>query len=118
MPKLPSAASFTPTLPSDMNSDLATEVDPDLALYLNRNYWAGRAANADGNESYLSGFSPSAPAFPPPVNPEYVPSVVDTGVSANLASIGSSTELNLSSSCPTRWLIAAILCKIYYSNAD
>ncbi|KAM7536419.1 hypothetical protein Aperf_G00000082485 [Anoplocephala perfoliata] len=76
--KQPPGASLAPTLPSDLNSELATEVDPDLALYLNRNYWAGRAANADGTESYLSGFSPSAPAFPPPVNPEYVPSVVDT----------------------------------------
>nr|CDS31572.1 hepatocyte growth factor regulated tyrosine [Hymenolepis microstoma] len=79
-PKLPPSASlFTPTPPSEVNSDMVTEVDPELALYLNRNYWAGRAAaNAESTDSYVSGFTPTAPTFPPPTNPDYVPSVVDT----------------------------------------
>ncbi|KAM3186101.1 hypothetical protein ACTXT7_005016, partial [Hymenolepis weldensis] len=79
-PKVPPSASlFTSVPPSEANSDLVTEVDPELALYLNRNYWAGRAAaNAESTDSYISGFTPTAPAFPPPTNPDYVPSVVDT----------------------------------------
>ncbi|VDO16000.1 unnamed protein product [Rodentolepis nana] len=79
-PKLPPSTSlFTPAPPSEVNSDMVTEVDPELALYLNRNYWAGRAAaNAESTDSYISGFTPTAPTFPPPVNPDYVPSVVDT----------------------------------------
>ncbi|VUZ50852.1 unnamed protein product [Hymenolepis diminuta] len=79
-PKVPlSGSSFPSVPPSEANSDLVTEVDPELALYLNRNYWAGRAAaNAESTDSYISGFIPTAPAFPPPTNPDYVPSVVDT----------------------------------------
>lgn len=65
--------------PSEVASDLATEVDPELARYLNRNYWAGRASTVD-SDSFMASFSPSAPAFPPPVNPDYVPSVVDPAV--------------------------------------
>ncbi|VDM16968.1 unnamed protein product [Hydatigera taeniaeformis] len=77
-----SSASAVPLIslikpPSDAASDLATEVDPELAHYLNRNYWTGRAAATD-NDSCIGGFSPSAPAFPPPLNPDYVPSVADT----------------------------------------
>lgn len=68
--------------PSDVASDLATEVDPELAHYLNRNYWTGRAAAAD-SDSFIGGFSPSAPAFPPPVNPDYAPSVTDPSVLFN-----------------------------------
>lgn len=102
-PKVPLSASlFTSVPPSDANSDLVTEVDPELALYLNRNYWAGRAAaNAESTDSYISGFTPTAPAFPPPTNPDYVPSVVDTSVSPPpFNSIFMlSTEISLSSLC-------------------
>ncbi|EUB57490.1 Hepatocyte growth factor-regulated tyrosine kinase substrate [Echinococcus granulosus] len=71
---VPPAASIPP--PSDAASDLATEVDPELARYLNRNYWSGRAAATD-SDSFAGNFIPSAPVLPPPLNPEYVPSVTD-----------------------------------------
>ncbi|VDK40378.1 unnamed protein product [Taenia asiatica] len=83
--KLPKSSSSTvpPAVPvqppSDVASDLATEVDPELAHYLNRNYWTGRAAATD-SDSTIGGFSPSAPAFPPPVNPDYAPSVPDPSI--------------------------------------
>ncbi|VDL18572.1 unnamed protein product [Hymenolepis diminuta] len=88
-PKVPlSGSSFPSVPPSEANSDLVTEVDPELALYLNRNYWAGRAAaNAESTDSYISGFIPTAPAFPPPTNPDYVPSVVDTSLTSTLSVI-------------------------------
>ncbi|KAL5103176.1 Hepatocyte growth factor-regulated tyrosine kinase substrate [Taenia crassiceps] len=83
-PAVPPAVPVQP--PSDVASDLATEVDPELAHYLNRNYWTGRAA-ATESDSFIGGFSPSAPAFPPPVNPDYVPSVADPSNEKPLPSV-------------------------------
>lgn len=76
--------------PVDLNGG-GTEVDPELAHYLNRHYWTNRAAaNTADSDSFLSGFSPSAPsAFypPPPVNPDYEPSLPDTAITSSLVSV-------------------------------
>uniref|UniRef100_A0A5K3EIF7 Hepatocyte growth factor-regulated tyrosine kinase substrate n=2 Tax=Mesocestoides corti TaxID=53468 RepID=A0A5K3EIF7_MESCO len=65
------ASSVAPV--SEATNDPTTEVDPELAHYLNRNYWTNRAATAD-SDYFIPGFSPSAP---PPVNPDYEPSIPD-----------------------------------------
>ncbi|VDD79711.1 unnamed protein product [Mesocestoides corti] len=77
------ASSVAPV--SEATNDPTTEVDPELAHYLNRNYWTNRAATAD-SDYFIPGFSPSAP---PPVNPDYEPSIPDlqTGLKKALASV-------------------------------
>lgn len=74
----------TPDVSSSMNVAGAdtlstiTEMDAELARYLNRNYWTNRAAAVSETESMMA-FPPSAPpVYIPPVNPDYEPSLPDT----------------------------------------
>ncbi|VDL98569.1 unnamed protein product [Schistocephalus solidus] len=66
-----------PTASSVEGNGEGTEVDAELAHYLNRNYWTNRASvvGSDADSVVAPMVTPTAPIFNPPVNPDYEPSV-------------------------------------------
>ncbi|BHF75449.1 hypothetical protein SprV_0501854500 [Sparganum proliferum] len=67
--------------PGEVNGE-GTEVDAELARYLNRNYWTNRASavGSDAESVVAPMMMPTAPIFNPPVNPDYEPSLRGTPI--------------------------------------